>query len=117
MSKKKHRQLPKTVKYICFAYEGIIVGGSANAIINDLGGDIADYDIIIPVSVWPSILLWVPHNGLDFKLNSFGGFKINDNGTEIDLWPEDLHHYIASNNAGQFLYRPLGGYYFELKRL
>jgi len=74
----------------------LIVGGVARAIAE---GDHAylenmkDYDLMVTsFDDWYNIALLIPK---DATVNSYGGWKFNDNGVEVDVWPETLDHYLT----------------------
>lgn len=108
MINKPNRQLPIFVKQICLSYDAYIVGSGAAYISGEEGIKANnDWDIIIDPLDWDKFLPFMLDK--QFKLNSWGGFKLLSEGKEIDIWPASLHNYIASNKASKIIYKPKGG--------
>ncbi len=85
-------ELPKPIFNVLLATEGWLVGSAVSSMINDENP--RDYDIIVPANKWR--LVNAVLNGTPFKLNSFGGLKYTTNTWELDIWPEELDHFLKT---------------------
>jgi hypothetical protein len=74
----------------------LIVGGVARAHAEgdeDYLENLKDYDLMVTsFDLWYEIALLIPKTA---TVNGFGGWKFKENGYEVDVWPEDLEHYLA----------------------
>lgn len=57
---------------------------------------VKDFDILVPYYRWNEAAMLIPANA---KVNSFGGWKCDSNGKEVDVWPEDLGHFLTNHNG------------------
>jgi hypothetical protein len=75
--------LPELVAKLTHAHDAWIVGSAANPD----NKTPRDYDVQVPYSEWGKACMLIPK---DAKRNSFGGFKCQCEGLEIDVWPGEL---------------------------
>jgi len=106
MINKPNRQLPVLVRQICLLFDAYIVGSGAKFISGDTDQN-NDWDIIIDPSRFEKFMLFMCDK--NFRLNSWGGFKIMDGDIEVDVWPQTLESYIGSPKSSSKIYRPIGG--------
>lgn len=100
--KKVYKSLPDNIKSILLVSEGWLVGGSINDLIS--GNKPNDYDIIVPDrGLFQNILKLIASRG-PIEINSYGGIKFEENGVEIDIWPEELDHFIKNTKGSDFIY-------------
>lgn len=77
------------VRHILTYCDGIVVGSYIDS------SDSKDLDIFIPIDKWgEAAALVVGKYGKEATLNSFGGFKLNDGGLEVDVWPDKIENII-----------------------
>ena len=88
------RILTPIARSLVYTHDSWIVGGCANYFIDESISFVRDLDIIVPFYEW----------GLACKMvkagtpsNSFGGFKVIDDGLEIDMWCGDIGYLIANS--------------------
>lgn len=92
----RSRHLPSFVRTLCWNHEGWVVGGGAKYLIG-LTRDYKDWDIIIPSHKWMDVPPIIPHKT---ESNTFGGYKVNIEKCSVDVWCEDLGHFIMGVNGG-----------------
>lgn len=91
-----------TVSFLCQQCDGWIVGSAADP----ENVNPRDIDIIIPFSKWHIALGALPKDRSRIKLNTYGGFKFDDeNGVEIDMWTGELNTILTYHNV-KYLYDP-----------
>lgn len=102
MYKKKslYRALPETIKNILIVSDGWLAGSSVENIIN--GNPIVDYDIAVPYDKWQDTIVMLKTE--PFILNTFGGFKFNLDGLEIDIWPQDTDGFLKRAKPLTYMY-------------
>lgn len=93
MSNKLKYRLPQNIRQLLFTYNGWLVGGCFKQILTN--SEPKDYDIIIPCR--EDFAKFIKANEGRFKINSYGGLKIED-GVSIDVWCEELGHYLVNAN-------------------
>lgn len=97
--KEIYRQLPVDIRSILILSDGWLVGSTIDNLLSDkeAADYVPDYDIIVPFSKWEDTVVALKHN--PFTLNTYGGFKFNIKGLEVDIWPQDTDQFIkvASN--------------------
>lgn len=82
-TKKKYFMPSLVRKIVGTTHKAWIVGGAA------IPGakDIKDFDVAVSYSDWPKVALLIPKNA---RPTLFGGWKIEENGWEIDVWPSEI---------------------------
>lgn len=78
---------PQLVKILCYQYEAWIMGGAARVIALNRGEPIKDWDILVPAIWWPRACMLITKGT---PANSFGGFKVVEDGVDIDVWAGDV---------------------------
>lgn len=91
------------IRAILLQSEGWLVGG---AVKNTLEGkEVNDYDIIVPSRELYQITCSTLHPHFEHvQFNSFGGLFLKIDGLQIDLWPEELDHFIKTANKFEYAY-------------
>ena len=81
---KKKYFMPKLVRLICgTSTKSWIVGGAADP----TSKEIKDFDIAVSYSDWPTVANLIPKKA---KPTLFGGWKVKENGWDIDIWPSEI---------------------------
>ena len=78
--------LPQFVKNACFNHDAWIVGGGA-LYLCEKKEKVRDWDIVVPIDQWFNVSRGIPKGT---PSNTFGGFKLNIEGIEIDIWTQDI---------------------------
>lgn len=97
------RKLPTLVLKLTHGHEAWVVGSAAAP-----GADLAtvrDFDVLVPYGEWQRAALLLPS---DAKPNSFGGWKCQSEGREVDVWPGDLG-WLLTNKASQWAWHARTG--------
>lgn len=70
----------------------LLVGSYAKYVV---GEDVkpSDYDLLVPFIHWQIIAPMVPENATP---NRFGGWRFDDQGNQVDVWPGDVQHYLQT---------------------
>lgn len=84
------RKAPALVCRLSVVHSGWIVGSAANP----KNKTPRDWDIIIPFENWAQASLLIPKNATP---NTFGGWKCEDEGATIDVWPGDISKVLNSS--------------------
>lgn len=100
-TKKICTHLPETIKNILLISEGWLVGSAVKHII--YGEVPKDYDILIPSRELYQIVCTTLRD-YEYKINTFGGLKFKINGLEVDIWVEELGHFITTASAFDYAY-------------
>jgi hypothetical protein len=95
------RGLPAIVKKLTYGFDAWVVGSAADPN-ND---DPKDYDVQVPFSTWGKACLLIPPNAVP---NSFGGFRFEDEGMSIDVWPGELG-WIFQRPSCRWAWHPASG--------
>ena len=68
--------------------------------------EVKDYDILVPSREKYQIICKMLFGLADQAIiNTFGGMKyIFSNGLNIDIWPEELDHFLKNGNKLQYFY-------------
>lgn len=86
--RKPYMDLPTVAKQMCFLFDGVVLGSSAEKLYKGYPlGPLDDIDIVIPFDQWTKACKIIPGNA---KVNSFGGFKFEDGGISVDVWMDDV---------------------------
>jgi len=96
----KINELPVSIKYMVQHHNAWIVGSAANPKENIL--KVKDIDVIIPFSEWHKVTGLIPKNA---RKNDYGGWKYVEEGQTVDVWPDDLNHFMNSA-VPEYLWQP-----------
>lgn len=93
---------PPIVMKLTHNFDAWLVGSAAdsNEVIRP-----RDYDILVPFHQWHSACVALPSSA---RPNSFGGWKFEEDGVEVDIWPGDLG-WLAQRPGFRHAYHPLSG--------
>ncbi len=96
-----YSNIPVEIKDILVTTEGWLVGASAS---NLAQGTIpADYDIIVPSrEKFQNAMLHL--HGFDYGFNTYGGLKFQVDDMVVDIWCEELSHFLLNANRVGFVY-------------
>jgi len=97
----RNKSLPSVVKKLTHGFDAWIVGSAADPN-ND---DPNDYDVQVPYSSWGQACFLIPPNA---RVNSFCGFKFEEDGHSIDVWPGELG-WILQRPACKWAWHPKTG--------
>lgn len=98
-------RLPKPIKALLLISEGWLVGSAPQKLIN--AEEPKDFDILVESKELYQIAC-ASANEWMVSVNTFGGLKLSLNGYSVDIWCEDLGHFLGL--ASKF------DYVFNLKR-
>lgn len=100
---KVYKELDRQIKSILLSTNGWLVGSSIEQICN--GEEVRDYDIIVPSrDLFRKIVVNLVANH-QCIFNSYGGVKCEiDAGVELDIWCEELSHFIHTANKMTYAY-------------
>jgi hypothetical protein len=93
-------ELPISVKHMVQNYNAWIVGSAADP--SSTIKQVKDIDVIISFSLWNKVVGLIPENATK---NNYGGWKYGDNGKIIDVWPDELNHFMSSDMP-KYLWQP-----------
>lgn len=93
--------LPKIVSKLTHFHEAWVVGGAADPE-NEFP---RDWDVLVPLTKWQDAAGLIPDNA---KVNSFGGFKIVEDGIVIDVWPGELS-WLMQRPKCNYVWSPKSG--------
>ena len=103
-TKEFYRLLPPAIQSILLTSEGWLVGGAVDTI---LKGEVPeDFDIIVPdINKYNLTIKQIHSYDPVIEINSYGGLKITaDDGATLDIWPEELGHFLISANQVGHIY-------------
>lgn len=103
----RRNRLPAAVRP--FLQAGYLVGSAARWLIDDSVGVPFDYDVVIPPSEWHTVARLIPFGT---PANSFGGFRLTVDHVVMDIWAQDIVHYLT--NCDNLAVRPFQGDGFAL---
>lgn len=98
-----YRKLPPRIQAALLISEGWLIGSSIEQLLEDKV--VKDYDIIVPSRELFQIVcksLFV--EATEAKINSMGGMKMTFPDLELDIWCEELDHFVKIANSLQYLY-------------
>jgi hypothetical protein len=101
VSKHRNKSLPPTVSKLTHGFDAWVVGSAADPN-NDNPND---FDVQVPYSTWGQACFLIPK---DAKVNSFCGFKFEEDGVTIDVWPGELG-WIVQRPACKWVWHPKTG--------
>jgi tRNA nucleotidyltransferase/poly(A) polymerase len=103
-SKELYRKIPSNIRTALILSDGWLVGSSIQSLLEDR--PVKDYDIIVPVTNWETVMLGIKHWPHTF--NTFGGLKFevltHDGIVELDIWPQDVDRFIKSSSKITYIY-------------
>lgn len=99
----ERKHLPKTVGIFCNLHDAWIVGSSASS--NATLKDGHDVDVMIPFRHWCLAAAHIPPNATP---TMFGGWRWEENGIQIDVWPDSLDR-LASMDFFSSAWHPATG--------
>lgn len=99
------RLFPKFVNKISHGFDAWVVGSSADPT-ND---NPKDYDVLVPFSRWQEACMMIPASA---KPNTFGGWKIEEDGASIDVWPGDIG-WLMQRPKMKFAYHISSGTHWQ----
>lgn len=95
-----YRELPKQIIDILAISQGWLVGSSISNILE--GKTPKDYDIIIKDVNHIATYSYIRQFPIEF--NSFGGFRVKIDDLSIDVWIEELDHFLLVANGFTYAY-------------
>ena len=96
------KMLPRMARMLCFGHDGWVVGSGAAFLLNLREELPEDWDILIPLHVWPFTQRVIP---IGTPANGAGGFKIDKT---IDVWTDDIGRFMANAPSHpQYAVQPL----------
>lgn len=95
--------LPQIVKAALLVSEGWLVGSTPINILADQ--KTTDYDILVPDRERYQIVVKFLSTHSQPTVNSCGGLKFIISGEKIDIWCEELDHYISSGAIVEYMYK------------
>ena len=101
------RILPALVGKLVYSCDAWILG-SAAAPDADLSA-VRDFDVLVPPARWLQAAQLIPR---DAKPNTYGGWKCQSEGREVDVWPEDLGQRLSCV-LNKFAWHPQSGARFQ----
>ena len=96
------RDLNTEVSKLLLFSEGWLVGNAVQSIMD--GKVVNDYDIIVPNRELYHKLLFLNKSLKNCEINSYGGIKIKNNGVIIDIWCEELSHFLLNANKITYIF-------------
>lgn len=75
-----------------YTHDGWIVGGAAKFMVGLTDKKPRDIDILIPFYEWGKASLVIPRGSM---ANSLGGFKVNVEDIEVDVWAGDIGWFLC----------------------
>lgn len=95
--------LPDIIKAILLQSYGWLVGGAPDALIS--GIKVNDYDIVVENrQLYQEVIKTLSVSGFQLEINSFGGCKFTSDQVEIDIWCEELGHFIQTSTQEGHIY-------------
>ena len=104
LSKKEfYRSLPEVVKGILLVSEGWLVGSSIENHLEEKEN--IDYDILIQDrQKYQLTIMSLNQLPVIMTVNSYGGLKFEVFKISIDIWPEELDHFLKSSAKINYIY-------------
>ena len=106
MKDKVYKNIEGKIKSVLLITDGWLVGKAAKNIIDD--EEVNDYDIIVPSRENFQNITHILSKLYTLKINSYGGFKIISDTFTLDIWCEELSHFIRNANEVSFVYNYKG---------
>lgn len=95
-----YNKLPTEIKGILLSSKGWLVGRSIENLIN--GQEPKDFDIIIDANNYINIFYIIKEYYTGF--NTYGGYRLDVKGYIVDIWVEDLEHFLLVANNFTYAY-------------
>lgn len=95
--------LPALVCKLAHGHEAWVVGSAARPDA-DLK-TVRDFDLLVPFAHWQAAAMLIP---ADACPNTFGGWKCQSEGLEVDVWPGDLGQ-LFTNARMKYAWHPRTG--------
>lgn len=90
--------LPKLVLSLTHNFDAWIVGSAADP----ANTSPRDYDVLVPFSQWGPASQLIPRDAVP---NSFGGWKCQSDGKEVDVWPGELG-WLMTKPKAKYVWHP-----------
>lgn len=98
-----HRRLPLIIKSVLLSSEGWLVGSSVRKLIAKEYPK--DYDIIVPSrELFESTCIQLYAGKFQLEINSRGGLKFTNDSVQIDIWCEELDHFLKNCTSFDYAY-------------
>lgn len=98
-----YNNLPQLIKAVLLNSYGWLVGSSPSLLMN--GNNPKDYDIIVENREhYQDVIKFLSVSGMKTNINSFGGLKFTNEEIEIDIWCEELGHYLLNGRQVGYIY-------------
>ncbi len=95
---KIHQKLTPISRLLCYHHDAFIIGGAVPYLIGETDVKPKDIDIIVHPDKFRTVMMIMASKPReDFDVNSFGGFKIKDEGFTLDIWPDTIERFILEN--------------------
>lgn len=108
--------LPSLVRILCANHDAWIMGGAATVLLESNGGrdrekldSVRDWDVHVPFHSWQAASHLIPKVAFP---NRFGGWKITEQDTVIDIWPGDLGQIVSGFQEAVHCIHPSSGTWF-----
>lgn len=95
--------MPSLVCKLTYAHEAWIIGSAAKPDCDHT--TVRDYDILVPFSNWQKAAMLIPDNAVP---NTFGGWKCQSEGREVDVFPGELS-WLFTNDLAKYAFHPRSG--------
>jgi len=105
---KFYRDLPAEIISLLLISEGWIVGSCLEKLLKDEKPN--DFDIIVPNRelfqvTTRTIAALINNRGFNsYTINSYGGIKTTIGELSIDIWCEELSHFLMNANHAKYIY-------------
>lgn len=97
-----YKLLPTEIKTILIISEGWLVGSSIQSLLD--GKAVSDYDIVIPNREnFQNALLYLKGLG-KVEITTFGGMKSKTDKMIIDIWCEELGHFLQNSLSQTYIF-------------
>jgi len=90
------------LKHILLLSEGWLVGNAINSI--EQGDDVKDYDVIVPSRELFQKTVAVLSYTYAMSTSSYGGLRFKVGDVYLDIWCEELSHFLLSANRITYVY-------------
>lgn len=94
--------VPRLVMVLCQTYGAWVIGSAAEPRRTEQP---RDWDVVVSFSRWAEAAPCLPADAIP---NSFRGWKCDDAGTSVDVWPDDLARLMSSPRTTH-LWHPASG--------